>query len=181
MSCPRRPCACSSAELGRPSRRLRASPTGRSVADSDCRPPLRHARRVLPVAARWRRPARQARSYTQVVDSLALHPLFRTLRRTIDFTASSRFVVGHEPQPLPDVRRADARSRQIGGPDGIACRFQVSANSGEPRPASLARNLLSKRDWRSALADEAVPLGPEMPSVICAPSQSGNAERLAGT
>src|SRR5690606_23077258 len=28
--------------------------------------------------------------------------------------------LGDKPKPLPDVRRADARSRQIGGPHGIS-------------------------------------------------------------
>jgi hypothetical protein len=36
------------------------------------------------------------------------------------------------PDPLPDVRRADARSAQIGGPDIISHRFQVSSYTGEP-------------------------------------------------
>lgn len=40
--------------------------------------------------------------------------------------------VGHPEQPLPDVRRADARSAQIGSPDGIAHRFQINSYSGEP-------------------------------------------------
>jgi hypothetical protein len=40
--------------------------------------------------------------------------------------------VGHPVQALPDVRRADARSAQIGGPDGISQCFQVSTYSGEP-------------------------------------------------
>lgn len=42
------------------------------------------------------------------------------------------FGVGHPPQSLPDVRRPDARSAQIGGPDAISQCFQVSAYSGEP-------------------------------------------------
>ena len=45
------------------------------------------------------------------------------------------FGVGHPVEPLPDVRRPDARSAQIGGPDDIAQCFQVSAYSGEPAPA----------------------------------------------
>jgi hypothetical protein len=44
------------------------------------------------------------------------------------------------------VRCANARSAQIGGPDGIAQRFQVIAYSGEPSPSSRARNLLSNDD-----------------------------------
>ena len=63
---------------------------------------------------------------------------------------------------MADVRRADARSAQIGGPDGIFQCFQVSANSSEPCAAILTRNLLSKDDWRTALGDEALELGPEV-------------------
>jgi hypothetical protein len=37
--------------------------------------------------------------------------------------------VGHPPQSLPDVRRADARSANIGGPAGISQVFQISAYS----------------------------------------------------
>lgn len=59
-------------------------------------------------------------------------------------------------EPLADVRRTDARSAQIGGPDDIAQRFQVSAYSGEPVESSASRNLLSKHDWRAALCDEPV-------------------------
>jgi hypothetical protein len=40
--------------------------------------------------------------------------------------------VGHPEQPLADVRRADARSRKISSPDGVALRLQVSVYSGEP-------------------------------------------------
>lgn len=54
--------------------------------------------------------------------------------------------VGHPPQALPDVRRTDARSAQIGGPDGISQRFQVSPYSGEPFASKARRNLLSKDD-----------------------------------
>jgi hypothetical protein len=45
---------------------------------------------------------------------------------------------------LPDVRRSDARSAQIGGPDGISHSLQVSAYSGEPFTSIVARNLFSK-------------------------------------
>ena len=51
-----------------------------------------------------------------------------------------------EVETLSDVRRADARSAQIGGPDSIAHIFQVNANSSEPFTPILARNLLSKDD-----------------------------------
>src|SRR5690606_33298521 len=68
--------------------------------------------------------------------------------------------VGQPVKPLPDVRRADARSAQIGGPDCISQCFQVRAHSGEPSPSILARNLLSKDDWRPALIDEPSPMRP---------------------
>jgi len=70
--------------------------------------------------------------------------------------------VGHPVQPLSNVRRADARSAQIGGPAGISCAFQVSTNSGEPLAPILSRNLLSKDRCRPALGDEAVKSGPEV-------------------
>jgi len=38
-------------------------------------------------------------------------------------------------EALSDVRRADARSAQIGGPDGISQVLQVSAYRGEPDPS----------------------------------------------
>jgi len=56
--------------------------------------------------------------------------------------------VGHaDPvEPLPDVRRADARCAQIGSRPGIAHSFQVSEHSGEPFTPSAARNLFAKDD-----------------------------------
>jgi hypothetical protein len=54
---------------------------------------------------------------------------------------SDPLTVGHplsDPKKsLADMRSADARSAQIGGPDGISQFFQVSAYTGEPRPSSL--------------------------------------------
>ena len=88
--------------------------------------------------------------------------------------------LGSEEQPLSDVRRPDARSAQIGGPDGVPRAFQVSANNVEPREASSARNLLAKHDWRAALADEAEPLGPEVALVVEAEAGTGAGEGLAG-
>jgi hypothetical protein len=78
------------------------------------------------------------------------------------------------------VRGADARSAQICCPDGVSRYFQVSAYSVEPAEAVLARNLLSKDDWRAALADEPVELGPEVTLVGKSGSLSGGAEGLAG-
>ena len=68
--------------------------------------------------------------------------------------------VGHEPESLSDVRRADARSAEINRPDGVALVFQVSANKVEPSKAVFACNLLAKDALRSALADEPLPCRP---------------------
>jgi hypothetical protein len=73
--------------------------------------------------------------------------------------------VTHPVQSLSDVRRADARSAQIGGPSGVARSFQVSAYKVEPSEAVLACNLLAKDDWRAALFDEVVEGWPEVPLV----------------
>ena len=76
------------------------------------------------------------------------------------------------------MRRTDARRCKIGGPDGIASSFQVSAYSGEPREASLTRNLFAKEDWRSALADELEGNGPQVALVVDAGAATGDRERL---
>jgi hypothetical protein len=89
--------------------------------------------------------------------------------------------VGHPIKPLSDVRRADARSAQIGGPAGISQCFQVSAYSGEPFTSILARNLLSKDDCRAALGDEAVKSGPEVSFVGMAFALSRARKRLTRT
>jgi hypothetical protein len=94
------------------------------------------------------------------------------------FTASVLVAVGHPEQPLPDVRRTDARSAQIGGPNGISHRFQVSAYNGEPLPSSLARNLFSKDNWRAALGDKSVEFWPQVPFIFDAFSFARDAERL---
>jgi hypothetical protein len=100
--------------------------------------------------------------------------------------AASSFAVGvnqlaSPEQPLPAVRRSDARSAQIGGPEGISNSFQVSANSGEPFAAILARNLLSKDSCRLALGDERVKSGPQVSFVGMAFSLSRARKRLTGT
>jgi hypothetical protein len=79
------------------------------------------------------------------------------------------------------MRSTDARSAQIGRPDGVTLSFQVSRNSVEPHESSRARNLLAKDDWRVALADEPEPSRPEVALVVCPASASGDAEGLAGT
>jgi len=78
------------------------------------------------------------------------------------------------------MRRGDARSAQIGGPDTISQCFQVRAYSGEPNLPILTRNLFSKDDWKSALRDEPIEGRPEMPFVSNPLSFASLAERLAG-
>lgn len=89
--------------------------------------------------------------------------------------------VGHPIKPSPLVRRARARSAQIGGPDGISQSFQVSTYSGEPFTSILARNLLSKDRCRAALGDETVKIGPEVSFVGMAFVLSCARKRLTGT
>jgi hypothetical protein len=97
-----------------------------------------------------------------------------------DLLSSFAAGVGHPPKPLPDMRRARARSAQIGGPNVISQRFQVSTYSGEPFTAILARNLLSSQSWRPPVLDEPEELGPEMPLVLDPLSLPGDGEWLAG-
>jgi hypothetical protein len=58
------------------------------------------------------------------------------------------------------VGRAEARSAGIDRPDGVARSFQVSLYKVEPVKTVLACNLLAKDDWRAALFDEIVEVGP---------------------
>jgi hypothetical protein len=88
--------------------------------------------------------------------------------------------VGHEVQPLSGVRRTDARSAQIRRPDGVTASFQISENNVEPPEAILARNLLSKDDWRATLCDECEPCWPKMSRVANSFPLARVAERLAG-
>jgi hypothetical protein len=89
--------------------------------------------------------------------------------------------LSNKPEPLSDMRGADARSAQICRPNGVARCFHVSAYSVEPAEAVLARNLLSKDDWRAALCDEPMELRPEVALVFDALALTGGAEGLAGT
>jgi hypothetical protein len=89
------------------------------------------------------------------------------------------FGLGHEVKPLPDVRRPDARSAQIGRPEGVSRSFHVSVNKVEPSEARFASNLLAKDNWRSADLDEMVVGWPEMPLIIKPASFACRAERLA--
>jgi len=63
------------------------------------------------------------------------------------------------------VRRTDARSAQICRPDGVALSFQVSGYTVEPLESKPARNLFASHDWRAALSDEPIHLGPEVSGV----------------
>ncbi len=87
--------------------------------------------------------------------------------------------VGHEPQPLPDVRSTEARSAKIDRPAGVTRAFQVSLNNGEPTEAVLARNLCAKDTLEAALADEMEPGGPKVPLVSKPSAFACRAERLA--
>jgi hypothetical protein len=87
----------------------------------------------------------------------------------------------NKPEPLSDMRRAEARSAEIDRPEGVTRTFHVSVYKVEPTEAVLARNLFAKDDWRAALANEAEEIGPEVAGVIDAAALSGCAERLTGT
>jgi hypothetical protein len=80
---------------------------------------------------------------------------------------------------LADVRATEARSAQITRPEGVTRSFQVSRYEIEPAKAVFARNLLSNADWRAALADEPMEVGPEVPLVSKPCSCACRAERLA--
>ena len=68
--------------------------------------------------------------------------------------------VTHPVRSISDVRRTDARSLERDTPEGVAHAFHVSVYKVDPSIDSLARNLLSKDDWRLALRDEVLPGGP---------------------
>jgi len=82
---------------------------------------------------------------------------------------------------LSDVGRGRARSAQIGGPDGISHRFQISAYSGEPFTSKAACNLFSKDNWRSADVNESGEVGPEVSGIGGSAVPAGVREWLART
>jgi hypothetical protein len=88
--------------------------------------------------------------------------------------------VGHEPQPLADMRGADAVCAQYCRPNGVAFALHVCTNSIEPAMPHRAFNLLSKDRCRAALADEVKPDWPEVTLVVGAELLAGKAEWLAG-
>jgi hypothetical protein len=101
--------------------------------------------------------------------------------RAPELAASCRVVVGHEEQPLSDVRSADAVCSEYGVPAGVAFAFHVCENKVEPAVSNSCANLLSKDDRRAALADEVEPRGPKMP-LVCKPQAfTCRAETLART
>jgi hypothetical protein len=75
--------------------------------------------------------------------------------------------VGHPVQPLPDVRCPDARSAKARSPKTVTQGLHVSLYSGEPFTSSLAINLFTNRDCRTALGDEPSELRPQVSSVGC--------------
>lgn len=77
------------------------------------------------------------------------------------------------------MRSADARRAEIERPAGVTRSFQVSLYKVEPAEPILARNLLSKEDWRAADLDEAEPIGPQMSVVAESATLASTAERLA--
>jgi hypothetical protein len=95
-------------------------------------------------------------------------------------TTGSLHALTH-PRDRPLRWRADAASRQISRPDGVATRFHVSVNKVEPVPAVLTRNLFSKDDWRAALLDEPEPRWPKMARIVGTLAAARHAPRLAGT
>jgi hypothetical protein len=88
--------------------------------------------------------------------------------------------VGHEPEPLPDVRCPDAVCAQYRRPAGVTLSLQISENSVEPTKPDGAFNLLAKDADRSDGSNEPEPLGPEVSLVCGAALLAGGAERLAG-
>jgi hypothetical protein len=91
------------------------------------------------------------------------------------------FGVGNEVQPLPDVRRPDARSRQTRSPEPVTFSFQVSLNKVEPAVSNCSFNLFPNNNWRSALADEVMEGRPQVALVVESVALSGDAERLTRT
>lgn len=87
--------------------------------------------------------------------------------------------VTHPVRAVPDVRRTDARRRKRDRPEGITQGFQVSVYKVEPALCVLACNLLTSDDSRTALVDEVVEVGPQMPLISKPSAFTCLAERLA--
>nr|CUV26149.1 protein of unknown function [Ralstonia solanacearum]CUV33780.1 protein of unknown function [Ralstonia solanacearum]CUV41173.1 protein of unknown function [Ralstonia solanacearum]CUV61075.1 protein of unknown function [Ralstonia solanacearum] len=97
------------------------------------------------------------------------------------FAASAAVGVGHPVEPVADVRSTDARSRKRYRPDGVVHGFHVILYKVDPSIRVVARNLLSKNNRRSALADEVVPGWPQVPLVSKRKSFACLGERLTRT
>ena len=78
------------------------------------------------------------------------------------------------------MRRADAVCAQYGSPNGVTLRFHVCAYSIEPTFANRACNLLPKHCDGSAIGDEPMESGPQVPLISKPNSFARRAERLAG-
>jgi hypothetical protein len=156
-------------------------------------PRLRMASLIPPSVLRTPLSASAAVGVGQLANCAAIprvrpNPLFpccfaHASRRACHFVSVSfcgpAFGVGHEPQPLSDVRGTDAVCAQNGCPDAVALAFHVCLNKVEPLVPNRCCNLLAKNVLRSALLDEMKPGRPEMP-LICKPiAATCRAERLA--
>lgn len=84
----------------------------------------------------------------------------------------------HKKGSVSEVRSIDACSREINRPDGKAFFFKVNENRVDPMRVF---NLFSKDDWRAALHDEAMELGPQVAFVSDAKAFAGGTKRLTGT
>lgn len=73
--------------------------------------------------------------------------------------------LGHPEEAIPDMRRPDARSRNIRSPEGVLFRLQVSSYSIEPAVSSRSTNLFPKDAHRLTLAEEGIENGPKVPFV----------------
>jgi len=78
------------------------------------------------------------------------------------------------------MRRTETTSRSNGRPDGVSFVFQVCRYKVEPCFSCFARNLFPKRDDRSALANEPMEGGPQVPVVSKPFSFARCGERLTG-
>jgi hypothetical protein len=78
------------------------------------------------------------------------------------------------------MRRTDAVCSQYRRRNGVAFRFHVSANKVEPAVSNCRCNLLAKDCSRATLADEAIPLRPEVTSIIKPSPFARRAETGAG-